>query len=252
MANVAVIESVDEICRIITRKQEPFGGIPFIGLGDFRQVAPVVKGSGVTPALLASIKSSSLWSDFHIRSLHSPIRGARDIEYTTFVDCIGEDHTHSHISLNILSRIYTLDEAISFLFPHRVLADPPACLQRALLSPKNSYVDEFNTKILDILPGEEGQFLLLCLKIEFVLMMFHTVVYYSADIVKEDNQLIEDHPEVTPDFLAILSQNGIPKHELHLKQGCICSLMRNMSVQKGLVKNAHLIIQELHHRYVEV
>jgi hypothetical protein len=28
--------------------------------------------------------------------------------------------------------------------------------------------------------------------------------------------------------------------------------MRNMSVQKGLVKNAHLIIQELHHHYVEV
>jgi hypothetical protein len=28
--------------------------------------------------------------------------------------------------------------------------------------------------------------------------------------------------------------------------------MRNMSVQKVLVKNAHLIIQELHHHYVEV
>jgi hypothetical protein len=71
---------------------------------------------------------------------------------------------------------------------------------------------------------------------------------------KEDSQLIEDHSEVTPDFLAILSQNGILKHELHLKQGCICSLMRNMSVQKGLVtrKNACLIIQELHHHYVEV
>jgi hypothetical protein len=68
---------------------------------------------------------------------------------------------------------------------------------------------------------------------------------------KEDNQLIEDHSEVTPDFLAILSQNGILKHELHLKQGCICSLMCNMSVQKGLVKNTHLI-QELYHHYVEV
>jgi len=69
---------------------------------------------------------------------------------------------------------------------------------------------------------------------------------------KEDSQLIEDHSEVTPDFLAILSQNGIPKHELHLKQGCICSLMHNMSVQKELVKNARLIIQEVHHHYVEV
>jgi hypothetical protein len=35
-------------------------------------------------------------------------------------------------------------------------------------------------------------------------------MYYSAD--KEDEQLTADHPEATPDFLATLSQNGIPKH----------------------------------------
>ena len=28
--------------------------------------------------------------------------------------------------------------------------------------------------------------------------------------------------------------------------------MRNMSVQKGLVKNARLIIEELHHRFIQV
>jgi hypothetical protein len=64
-------------------------------------------------------------------------------------------------------------------------------------------------------------------------------VYYGADIVKEDKQLTAGHPKV-PDFLAILSQNGISKHELRLKEGCICSLMLNMSVQKGLLKNARL------------
>jgi hypothetical protein len=55
-----------------------------------------------------------------------------------------------------------------------------------------------------------------------------------------------------PDFLAILSQNGIPKHELRLKEGCICSLMCNISVQKGPVKNARLIVQHLHRCNVEV
>ncbi|KAJ8592472.1 hypothetical protein M405DRAFT_691750, partial [Rhizopogon salebrosus TDB-379] len=54
------------------------------------------------------------------------------------------------------------------------------------------------------------------------------------------------------DFLATLSQNGIPKHELRLKEGCICPLMRNMLFQKGLVKNARLIGQHLYCRYVEV
>ena len=55
-----------------------------------------------------------------------------------------------------------------------------------------------------------------------------------------------------PDYLAILTQNSMPLHELKLKQGCICSIMRNMSVQKGLVKNARVIIERLHRRYIKV
>lgn len=85
-----------------------------------------------------------------------------------------------------------------------------------------------------------------------MLTMISTVSYYSADIVKENNEIIDDHPEATPDYLTLLTHNGIPAHELRLKEGCVCSLMRNMSVQKGLVKNARLIIERLHQRYVEI
>jgi hypothetical protein len=38
MANIAAVECADEICRHITGINKLFGGIPFIGLGDFRQV----------------------------------------------------------------------------------------------------------------------------------------------------------------------------------------------------------------------
>ena len=55
-----------------------------------------------------------------------------------------------------------------------------------------------------------------------------------------------------PDHLALLTHNGVPPHVLHLKKGCVCSLMRNMSFKKGLVKNAHIIVQELHHKFVEI
>lgn len=70
--------------------------------------------------------------------------------------------------------------------------------------------------------------------------------------MKENNDVVVDHPAATPDYLALLTHNGIPAHELRLKPGCICSLMRNMSVQKGLVKNARLTIVRLHQRYIEV
>lgn len=79
-----------------------------------------------------------------------------------------------------------------------------------------------------------------------------TARYFSADIVKENDEVIVDHPQATPDYLALLTQTGIPAHELRLKEGCICSLMRNMSVRKGLVKNARLIVQRLHQRFVEI
>ena len=78
-ANVAALECVNIVCRLITELDEPFGGIPFIGSGDFRQVAPVVDGQGCAPVLLASIKSSQLWPVFHICSLLAPYRNREDI-----------------------------------------------------------------------------------------------------------------------------------------------------------------------------
>lgn len=157
MANVAALECADEVCRIIKRTDKPFGGIPFIGLGDFRQVAPVVRGQGCTPALLASVKSSHLWPKFAIRSLQQPIRSAHDPQYTMFVDRIGEDFINTHTPLDILSPITSIDDAINFLYPNAVLRDPASCLKRAFLSPKNIFVDEFNQRILDILPGNVGE-----------------------------------------------------------------------------------------------
>lgn len=39
-------------------------------------------------------------------------------------------------------------------------------------------------------------------------------------------------------------------HELQLKEGCICSLMRNMLFEKGLVKSAHLTVEQVHQIYI--
>lgn len=61
-----------------------------------------------------------------------------------------------------------------------------------------------------------------------------------------------DHPDASPDYLSMVTSAGVPPHELHLKHGCVCSLMRNMAIEKGLVKNARVIVHGLHRRYVEV
>ena len=84
-ANIAVFEAVHNICSSIKRSQKPFGGIPFIGVGDFRQVAPVIKGAGATATFDACIKSSYLWEKFRVLSLHTPIRSSSDPDFTDFI-----------------------------------------------------------------------------------------------------------------------------------------------------------------------
>jgi hypothetical protein len=147
-ANAAAIECANEVCQLIMGNTSAFGGIPFVALGDFRQVAPVVKGQGGTAALLASIKSSPLWQKFHTSSLHLPIRSAQDPDYTIFVDNIGEDYRHSQVPLPLLQTVHNLEDAIEFLYPSQTLGDPFTCLKRAFLSPKNVNVDTFNNCIL--------------------------------------------------------------------------------------------------------
>jgi hypothetical protein len=43
----------------------------------------------------------------------------------------------------------------------------------------------------------------------------------------------------------MLREPGIPPHTLSLKVCCIASIMRNLSVEKGLVKNARVQVMEL-------
>lgn len=154
-ANVAWLDCVDELCRSLKNVELPFGGIPFVGLGDFRQVAPVVKGTGSTASRMASVKSSRIWPVFDVLKLHTPIRSAQDPGYTAFVDDIGEDYSHRQVSLDMLQTVPTLEDALQFLFPPTTLADPLAALKRAFLSPKNVQVDNFNNQVLDQLEGAE-------------------------------------------------------------------------------------------------
>jgi hypothetical protein len=229
----------------------PFGGIPFIGIGDFRQVAPVVKGSGSTPSQLASVKSSSVWPSFRINALKIAIRSARDPEYTRAVDEIGEDYKNKRIGISFLARLDDIEDSIRFLFPMNILENPLASLKRAFLSPKNCQVDEFNDNILRRLAGHERQFILPCFAFWHIICLRNAKeLYYSADVVKENEYC--DEEDLTADYLALLTQNGVPPHILRLKKGCVCSLMRNLSVRQGLVKNARVVVRELHRRFIEV
>jgi len=66
------------------------------------------------------------------------------------------EKTHPEI-VNELAKTTSIDRAVEFLFPQALLTDLDACLQRVFLSPQNMFVDEFNDKILEKLPGEYSE-----------------------------------------------------------------------------------------------
>jgi hypothetical protein len=99
MANKAAIECADQLLRLLMDVPLPFGGKVFLALGDFRQVAPVVRGAtGPSAAFQSSIRSSYLWQHFQVLRLTVPIRTASDPEYSDWIDTIGEGYElHPHL-----------------------------------------------------------------------------------------------------------------------------------------------------------
>ena len=163
MANKACLHAVDALLRLLCNTDKPFGGKPFISVGDFRQVAPVVRGGGLSAAIDASIQTSSLWPRFALSKLEQPMRNATDLEYCNYVDSIGEDVEHTYtIQLQYLERVDTINAALQWLYPQSVLEDPQRCIQRSFLTTLNTYVDELNDIVLQQLPGTAGNILIHC------------------------------------------------------------------------------------------
>ena len=54
------------------------------------------------------------------------------------------------------------------------------------------------------------------------------------------------HSDVLANYLSMLNKPSIPSHKLRLKVGAIYTITRNLSIKDGLVKNAHVIIKQLH------
>ena len=65
--------------------------------------------------------------------------------------------------------------------------------------------------------------------------------YYSHDTIKELDKSTYHLPSgIEADLLGMLCEPGIPLHKLYLKISYIASIMWNLSMEKGLVKNARV------------
>ncbi|XP_062108685.1 uncharacterized protein LOC133819436 [Humulus lupulus] len=105
--------------------------------------------------------------------------------------------------------------------------DPAYLIERAILTPKNEMVYEQNEMIMNIIPGE-GR------------------TYFSSDSICKVSVKTNDEDLLYPaEFLHGLKFNGIPNHEMRLKEGAPVMLLRNLNQTEGLCNGTRLIIMHL-------
>ena len=232
MANRAVLSCVEETLRLCMGNNLPFGGKVIILLGDFRQTCPVIRGGSRAQVVQASIRSSPLWNLFQVCRLTAPIRNAQDPEFADFVDAIG-DGAGPEVSLSFLKTCTTMNQLIEFAFPDDILNFPEMCFSRAILAQTNVQINAYNEVIVNKLPGPSR-------------------FYLASDSLKEveDTDLLTASPDGVLDWAATHMLPGLPAHRLTLKRGVVAHLMRNLSIDRGLVKNARLVIVDVGQRIV--
>ncbi|KAG6729911.1 hypothetical protein I3842_01G055000 [Carya illinoinensis] len=106
----------------------------------------------------------------------------------------------------------SLDHLIDAVFHdiHEYSINISAMMNRAILTPKNSYVDEINALLIHRFPGKLKR-------------------YYSFDGAIDTSE-----QSIMEDFLNTLTPNGLPPHELLLKINCHIMLLRNINLLEGL------------------
>jgi hypothetical protein len=152
--------------------------------------------------------------------------------FADFVDAIG-DGAGPDISLEMLSKVYSANELIDFAYPTEILLDPIACFSRAILAPTNKQVDSYNDTILRSVQGLSG-------------------TYLAADSLKEVDEQGLTAPDSILDYVSQHTPPGLPPHSLTIKTNAIFRLLRNFSVDRGLVKNVRVVVIHVGVRLITV
>jgi len=253
MARRSALECVNDIFQAITGKDEPLGGKVFLGIGDFCGTAPIVHFACKTGTIEASIVSSPWWQSFSILHLYQPIRNASDPIYARWVDDIGQGSVtrdECENSLDMTPNVRNIEDVMHFLYPPETLAAPDECIRNSFLSPFNFFVDMLDESMLERLGNEGGTHYA---RISTLPYYRPTVIYYSFDTIKDDETPVPaDLPAATMDFLSLQRESGILAHKFSPEEGCICTIMRNLDITQGLVKNHRVSVERLHEWVIKI
>ena len=241
MQNRFTHEALDRTLRdICDDESTPFGGKTIVFGGDFQQTLPVLPNSTQEEIINASLPRSYLWKHVKVLTLRTNMRLAQStLDEQDFAKWLldvghGKDiDQDGAIPLDPNMRVPDSESLINHIYPNidKVVPPPLYFLDRIILAPRNSDVDDINAAVLNLFPGPES-------------------VLYSADSV-EDEPGVDTEP-IPVEFLRSTNASGLPPGELRLKHGCPLILLRNLAPARGLCNGTRLILIRATHRILEV
>jgi hypothetical protein len=241
------IEAVERTLRDIRNDPRPFGGVTLVFGGDFQQILPVVVRGSREDVVGASIQRSLLWEHIEVLHLRKNMRlesaGQDQRDFAAWLLDIGHGRNISpegNISLREGMRCEAAFDMINFIYPDvgSVPAPPPDYfLNRMILAPRNSDVNDMNSEILGKMAGQSR-------------------TYFSADkIIEEAGADGDDNyndRQLPVEFLRSLNAASLPPGELTLKIGCPLILLRNLLPARGLCNGTRMVLLRMLDRVLEV
>ena len=89
-------------------------------MGDFRQTCPVIFQGTKAQVIDVSIKSSPLWPQFKVHTLTQPIHNLANLEFTLFVDTIGDGAGPDICLDGMLDIVTNPEDLMSFVYPMEI------------------------------------------------------------------------------------------------------------------------------------
>ncbi|KAL9411119.1 hypothetical protein AB3S75_044830 [Citrus x aurantiifolia] len=254
MAHKFCFEALDRTLRDILRTRyenssiKPFGGLTIVCGGDFRQILPVVPKGTRADIVDASLNSSYLWPFFKIYELKQNMRlyngsvsgseAAKIASFDKWLLQIGDGSLYDDIDRDLVKlpsdickkpSENLMKSIVDTIYPsiRHNYSDPAYLKERAILTPKNETVHELNEMIMNIIPGQ-GR------------------TYFSSDSICKASANTNDEDVLYPtEFLNSLKFNGIPNHDIRLKEGVPVMLLRNLNQIEGICNGTRLIVTRL-------
>ncbi|XP_022011537.1 uncharacterized protein LOC110911246 [Helianthus annuus] len=235
--------------------ESPFGGKTIVFGGDFRQTLPVIQGGTRQDIVNASLTSSYIWDHCKVLTLTKNMRlsagsGMHDVKQTQIfaqwlLDLgegkLGGSNDGDAIidipdDLLIMDSVDPISSLIDFVYPSLLqnYQNSGFYQERAILAPTNEVVDEINSQLLLMFPGDSKE-------------------YLSSDSICETENLQDgfDQSLYSPDVLNGLKISGVPNHKLVLKVGVPIMLLRNIDQKNGLCNGTRLKVISLGNRVIE-